>query len=569
MDIEEKLSRARTTHRHGDIDAAVPVYEEILAEAPDYPEALHLLGITNIQRGDPAKALELFEQAVSLAPDNTRIHNNLGIALLALQRVEEAAESFLKATKLDPQFVDAHFSLGVAYQQLRRDKRAALQYRKVLELSPGRRDALNNLASIFYTQHMYDKAEEIYREVVRLYPDAVEGVCGLAMTLEHLNQMDEAMELGSRLMTMEPDHPFVRLLRARLARRANQLTEARTTLEDLIASNLEPSLRYPALQELSLVLDRQRDFAGAFAANLESKKVRLAYPAIVDSKFDNAGRKIARVSAWCRSNKPLSHPADFREDIGAPVFFAGFPRSGTTLMEQILVSHPGLVTTDERSPLTRMIGQTSRAIGRSANFPDELNRLTVTEIGELRKLFVECAKKITGEDPIRKRLIDKNPLNILDLCIVNRLFPDARVLVALRDPRDVVLSCFMQNFGTIRVWLELEAISKFYRDTMNLWLQYRDWLTVPRLEYKYENLVSGFDGTVGEVLDFIGVPWDDSLRDYAAGARSRAIGTVSYAAVIEPINTRAVGRWRNYEKELAPILPILEPFVKEFGYEPS
>jgi hypothetical protein len=152
------------------------------------------------------------------------------------------------------------------------------------------------------------------------------------------------------------------------------------------------------------------------------------------------------------------------------------------------------------------------------------------------------------------------------------IFPGSRVIAAIRDPRDACLSCFMQRFALNEAmihFLTLESTATFYAQVMGLWLESRSKLSVPWIEYRYEDLVADFEGTAGRVLDFMGLSWDDEVTRYAKTARKREIRTPSHEAVTREINDRAVSRWRNYADQLAPILPVLEPFVREFGYEPS
>ena len=157
----------------------------------------------------------------------------------------------------------------------------------------------------------------------------------------------------------------------------------------------------------------------------------------------------------------------------------------------------------------------------------------------------------------------------MNLGLANCLFPGARVLVALRDPRDTCLSCFMQRFqfsDAMVNFFELERTAKTYAAVMELWLQYRDTLSLTWHEYRYEDLVEDFGGTLREVLDFIGLPWHEDVMAYGERAEDQVITTPSYRQVTREIDTRAAGRWRRYQKELAPILPVLQPLVRAFGY---
>jgi hypothetical protein len=275
--------------------------------------------------------------------------------------------------------------------------------------------------------------------------------------------------------------------------------------------------------------------------------------------------RVKRNRAWFTQDKlsaaaARATPADTR----GPVFFVGFPRSGTTLMERVLQAHPGIVTTEEESPLTPL----RRQLSLSGSYPEGLASLTADDIDQATRLFWSSAEKAVG--PLDGRvLVDKLPLNIVDLGLANIVFPQARVLVALRDPRDVCLSCFMQYFllnDAMVNFLDLRQTSQTYKAVMALWMHYREVLTLPYSEYRYEDLVEDFDGVVRQVLDFIGVGWHEEVARYRERSLGRAINTPSYRDVTGVLYRRAAGRWRSYRQELAPVLEELGPFAAAFGY---
>ena len=190
-------------------------------------------------------------------------------------------------------------------------------------------------------------------------------------------------------------------------------------------------------------------------------------------------------------------------------------------------------------------------------------------LDDLRLAFAQAAEAIVG--PLAgKILVDKMPLNIVELGLINVLFPSAKVIVALRDPRDTCLSCFQQRFeltDSMVNFLDIQSTAQAYADVMGLWRHYKPILTLPVLEYRYEDLVADFDGTVGRILEFIGLPWDEAIQGYREAAGKRAIRTPSYQAVTAPVSAQAVGKWKAYEDGLAPVLPVLAPLVAAFGYD--
>jgi hypothetical protein len=236
------------------------------------------------------------------------------------------------------------------------------------------------------------------------------------------------------------------------------------------------------------------------------------------------------------------------------------------LLEQVLKAHPKLITTDERSPLSAVIREIRSYPG---GYPRALDQMSTEDLIRLRQYFREfCWTNFP--DLQGKQLVDKLPLNIVHLGLAKSLFPKARILVALRDPRDACLSCFMQKFEinhAMANFLDLRTTALAYSAVMGLWLQYRAHFDGAWLEYRYENLVDSFDETVTGVLNFIGAGWHEDIQGYRQAAKQRVVTTPSYRDVTAPVNDSALARWRRYEQFVAPILPSLEPFIEAFGYE--
>jgi hypothetical protein len=246
------------------------------------------------------------------------------------------------------------------------------------------------------------------------------------------------------------------------------------------------------------------------------------------------------------------------------VFFVGFPRSGTTLLEQILASHPDIVTLDEREVLM----DSTKSLFVSDQALDRLSSLEAGEADSLREAYWRRTRDYCP-DLAGKVFIDKLPLNSVRLPLVAKLFPRAKVLFALRDPRDVVLSCFRRRFGmnpAMYQLLTLEGAAAYYDAVMRLVDQYTAKLPLSLHYVRYESLVDDLRREAEGVCGFIGVAWDDSMLDFAQTARSREIRTPSARQVRRGLYNEGVGQWRAYAAHLAPVMPLLAPWVEKFGY---
>ena len=250
----------------------------------------------------------------------------------------------------------------------------------------------------------------------------------------------------------------------------------------------------------------------------------------------------------------------------APVFLVGFPRSGTTLLDQIFDAHPDAQALEERPTLSALIKNVEE---RKSGYPQSLVTITEKDRNRLSALYYEEAEKY-DVDFARHVVVDKMPLYMVHAGLIHRVFPDAKFIFALRHPADCVLSCFMQDFvpnNSMQNFVTLEKAARLYDKAMTLWNRYREVLPLQVQEVRYENLITDLRGEVEPALNFLGLEWHEAVADPSAHARARGtIRTPSYAQVTEPIYNRAAERWRRYEKYLEPVMPLLEPHIKRFGY---
>jgi len=561
----QRLTAAKQQHREGQITEAEGVYREVLRDDPGNADARHMLSLVKMQRGELHQAEEGLRQAIELDGEQADYHSNLGNVLVAQEKYGDALASFQAATGLDSQHVAALGNCATVLLTLGRPQEAEASARKLLQLIPDEPNAQLNLSAALMEQDKVRDAIEIARKGVDHNPQHVGLLLQLASALELVNELDEALTIVQQAEKLAPALPRVSLISGVVQRRLGKLELAEQHLRRALEQGLSTHEQIEANNQLGLTLDAQGSISDAFSAFEQSNQL-LAQGA--QTHRADAGRFLLEVSA----NLAFFSKEKFRvlnqttiDDDFAPVFFVGFPRSGTTLLEQILKQHPQLVTSDEVSPLASVIGEFRKT---SEGYPGEIAHCATEDWEQLRQYFIQLSQQRLG-DLKDRRLVDKLPLNLVHLGLANLLFPRAKVIVALRDPRDVCLSCFMQKFkinDAMINFLDIQSTAHAYDAVMGLWLHYRDVLQIPWMEYKYENLVSDFDQTVRDVLNFIGVEWDDAIHDYRAKTQQTVVTTPSYRDVTAPINDHAVGRWHAYEKELASIMPILAPYVEKFNY---
>jgi hypothetical protein len=353
------------------------------------------------------------------------------------------------------------------------------------------------------------------------------------------------------------------------------LVEARLRLKDLggaieIAAPLAaradagPVNRVYALGFLADAHDRQGEYDKAFAfysqandlqaelfPDLERADASPFHPTNVDAMTRHVTAQ-GLTPLPCGAGEPM------------PVFLVGFPRSGTTLLEQVLASHPRVKSFGEHTALMETCSDLYCAEGAL----DRFAALDEDAAAARRERYWQSIAERGTLDP-GQILLDKLPLNTIFLPHIAKIFPHAQILFAVRDPRDVVLSCFQQRFGmnvAMYQLLGLESAARYYDSVMELAMAARAVHEFPLREVRYEDVVADLEGEARAVIHFLGLEWDEAVLAYREDARDRAINTPSVAQVVEPIYSSSRGKWRNYETRLAPVMPTLAPWVKRFAY---
>jgi len=566
-EIDERISAARKLHKAGEIDEAEAVYLDILENYPEHAQARHLLGVVCLQRGQLPEAEDNLRKAIALDNKQASFHSNLGNVLGAQNRTEEAYLCFTQALNLDPQNLSALSNIATALLSMDRASEAKPYCLRILAITPDDTNARLNLAAALIEERDTHAAIGILREALEIQPHDIDLLFQLASALEYVNQLDEASSIIKQAMVTDPGSARVSMLAGLIARRQGKFDVAEQHLKAAIKAGLSEKEEIEAFNQLGLTLDAIGNAKEAFGTFEHTNKLMARFFGEQKANGESFLNEVAAVKDFFTREKSEKLAERFEtDDHFQPVFFVGFPRSGTTLLEQVLKAHPKLVTTDERSPLSAVIRDIQ---GFPGGYPHALDHLDSDELIRLRQVFREfCWDNI--DDLQGKQLVDKLPMNIVHLGLAKLLFPKSKILVALRDPRDACLSCFMQKFvanPAMVNFLDLRTTGLAYEAVMGLWLHYRESLDNSWLEYRYEDLVENFDDTVTQILDFIGVGWHEELLGYRQAAKQRVVTTPSYRDVTAPVNDSALARWRRYEQELAPILPSLEPFVEAFGYD--
>lgn len=548
----------------GKTDDAKAHFKKAVKLAPQNPFALNCYGSFLLSQRQTDEAAEMIKRAAALKPDHPEIQNNLGLVHYRKGEMGEAEKCFVAAINLNPNWPAPHAHLGNVLRDTRRRVPAEKAYQHALKLNPNNPAVWADLGDLYFALRREKDCADCYRRAISIDASNDGAWVKLLDVLEKTNALDEANEALAKAKTRFPTSLGILAQEAKLLRRAKKDSEALALMESLSTrmKELPPSNALFVIEfffELGQLHDIANDAEKAFAcfAYANSRQAATAEA----KQYDKA----PYLQALDRLQGATQAPQTSGE--GAPVFLVGFPRSGTTLLDQILSSHPGARVTEEKPVVDKLLGEVARMTGSSAkgwidnkDYPACLDSLTETQLDDLRRLF-----HAEHGDSEGRLLVDKLPLNMLHTAFIRRLFPGAKFILALRHPCDSVLSCFMQRFALNAAmvhFLDLKDAARLYDKAFTLWHASE----TPAHVVKYEDVVSDFRATIKSLLDYLGLPWDERVMEYDKTAKERGIYTPSYRQVTEKIYTRASGRWLRYRAQLEPVLATLAPHAEKLGY---
>lgn len=472
--------------------------------------------------------------------------------------------------RLNPEHVPTLCNLGGTLAGLQQYEEAAAHLNNANRLRPGTAPVLCNMARILLILKNPTEAEARCREALQHDPNAVDAMGMLAELLEQSSRLDEVRELVDKGLKLAPGHAGLRLIAAKLARRDGRHEEAIAIAEAALATKPSADLIASLHYLLGQLYDRLDDTDSAFRHFLEGNRLTAAVSTGPEMDRDSYLRHIAERCKEFRAARSVALETAASE-IGNgeqnPVFLVGFPRSGTTLLEQILDSHPRLQALDERPTVHAMRKAYESIVARRH---DAATALTQEEIEELRhSYFKEADSHLKRESG--RILVDKMPLNLVEAHLIWRVFPKAKFILAIRHPCDVCLSCFMQHFTlnqAMATFTTLEDTAAAYAAVMDLWREYTQFLPIQYHMIRYEDLVDNMEHETRRLLSFLEIEWNEAVLGHVEHAKRRgAISTPSYHQVTQPIYKSARFRWKRYTRELEPVMDTLRPFIEYFGYE--
>jgi tetratricopeptide (TPR) repeat protein len=513
-----------------DFAGAAALAEKTLADGFEHPMLLNVVATRCEQEGNYEASLNLLRRAVAIAPNDVGARHALGLCLQRLDRPAEALGYIDELLRQHAELPFAHSSKGNALMALGSLGRAKLSHERALELEPGNFSAAAALASI----------------------------------ASHRGQHQEASDWAQRALKIVPGYPDAVACLAAADLAAGELASAESRLQQLIIdSRCGPSERARAAGLLADVLDAGGRYDEAFEAySACNQAFRQIHQRFAGSNVLGYTRALTAAMQKIHANQWTRIP-DAQPAAVGHVFLLGFPRTGTTLVEVVLDGNPRVVSLEEHELLADGV----RAFMREpVNFA-ALAGADAAAVNALRESYWRRARA-AGAEVAGKVFVDKHPLNSLKLPLIAKLFPDAKILFAARDPRDVILSCFRRRFQMNPSMYELLTVpgaAAFYAATMEFAYTVKRTLALDWHEIRYEKLIADFEPEMRAICEFVGLDWAAGMGDFAHRVQAREHATPSTAQLSRGLVTSGTAQWRRYESHLAPAMPMLKPWMEQFG----
>jgi len=563
----------------GELDSAQESCQRALAIRPRFPEAHNNLGNIHRARADLARAAASYGEALAINPDYAEAHNHLGQALLGQWRIEEAILSYQRALALKPQYADAHLGLALAQSQLWRVHDAIASCQRALAIRPDFAEAQDHLGCMFLEVHELEQAEANLRKAIALDPALAPAHCNLGHALRRLRRSEEAAASARRALEIDPQLPDAYYLLAQISADHGDFAQAELLLQQ--ASVFEPEIpillaNVPAMRTMTgddqewlasvramlsrplsprqalalhMALGKYFDDVGncgeAFASYRQAKEIAKKYRPGYDAEghtrhFDAVMSALS--PAWVQRRRTVPVGSE------RAVFVVGMPRSGTTLVEQILASHPDVFGAGEEA----FWDQKAAPLRSSPAAVD----LSDGSVGKMAEEYLQWLKRVS---PDALRVVNKLSANYRHLGLIHAALPRARIIHMRRHPVATGLSVYFHPFALGHPYAnDLGTIAHYYREYARLMAHWRSNLPgEAMLEVPYESLVSDPQQWTRRLIEFIGLPWHPKCLEFHATERPVMVINSRWQ-VRQPMFTTAIDHWRQYEHLVEPLLPLAE-----------
>lgn len=561
-------------------DIAIARYEQAIAIKPNFAGAHNNLGNVFKELGRMEDAIARYEQAIAISPDFAMSHNNLGIVLKELGRPEEAIAHYMQAITIMPNYAEAYTNVGNAFQELGRAEDAIAHHKKALAIRPDYAEAHINLGNAHKELGRPRDAISHYDQALAIQPDFAMAHYNLGIALDELGRPEDAITHYERALAIKPDYAQAHNNLGNALDEIGRQEDAITHYEKAVAIKpdfaeahrnltkmkpkqeqapiIEELLKSPSLSETDAIhchfaLGNIHHGADAFDQAFEHynqantlKRKSITYDsqnhsAYVDRLIEVYSEKYFEEISACGSESQL------------PVFIVGMPRSGTTLVEQIVSNHPEVHGAGELPSFGRFEEAIAKQFEGSEPYPECMRLCNESIASKFSKRYLEELRNYSQD---AKRITDKMPGNFSKIGLIKTLFPKARIIHCQRNALDTCTSNFLNYFAVGNEYsFDLGELGQYYLDYERLMAHWDSLFSSDILGVQYEELVMDQEAISRQLIAYLGVEWDDRCLDFHKN--KRAVHKLSSMQVRQPIYTRSMNRWKHYEKHLAPLIAIL------------
>ena len=540
--------------------------KKILDKNPKNIKALFLLGSVYLEFKLFKNSEKILKEVIELDPNIANAHTNLGVVYINIRDFEKAKICILKSIEINSNNLDAYNYLGLIHSELNNFEIAIKNIKKSIDLNRNYFPGYNNLGIVYKKFEYFSDAENSFKKAISINPKLEQSYYNLMELYEKTNENEKLDNLILDFEKMFNQNSSSILYKSHLLYKNDLYKEVINNLTKLkFENNIQQEIdrvnliakSYDKINETSLAFSY---FEKSNLLNLKNKNNE-----IDKNRFLNKIKKRINFFEKKSEFKLFSSTSLSRNK---PIFMFGFPRSGTTLLDTILRSHPMIEVVEEKPAINNMINSLNKLSESylEKNFDIDKKKIDVI----IAEYTQEIKSYIKNPDP-HKIYIDKLPLNIIYIAEIQKIFPQAKFIISLRHPCDCVFSSFIQNFklnDSMSNFLTLEDTAYMYDLVMRLFKIYKTKFNFNFREIKYENIVTNFNNEINSLLKFLEIPWNDSVLNYQKTANERErIFTPSYDQVIKPLYTKSIGRWTKYKSKFSKVYPTLEPWIKEFNYE--
>lgn len=531
----------------GQLEEAVSCHRKVLQAWPEYDGAHNNLGNALKALGELDDAVSCYRQALTLRPDLAEAHNNLGTTLQLLEHYEEAAACHHRALSLDPDHAEAHNNLGNALRKLGQPDKAFSSYVRALELQPDLQDALFNLGMILHERGKLEEAVARYEQAIGIDPDYIDAHNNLGIVLQELGRMDEAVACFKKSIAINPEYckAYRNLVNV------EKYTRQDAYIEKMEALFSKESTDSPDKIDLGFALGKVFEDLGEYEKSfpylLEGNRLKreeFTY-SLSDSEFEFRKPREIFSAEFIQGNMREGNSSE------SPVFIIGMPRSGTSLVEQILASHPGVYGAGELDDFKNVLLDELKRMGLP--YPDGMSGLNEKAHDRIANNYLQRLKGHGGD---AQRITDKMPHNFRYVGLIKTVLPKARIIHVRRDPMDTCLSIYSHYFiGRHLYAYDQKELGGYYRHYQELMEHWREVIPEGMTDVDYEKLIEDPEEQIRQLLDFCDLPFDPACLEFHKTERD--VRTASFAQVRQPLYRSSVDRWRRYEKQLEPLRAAL------------